>query len=90
MGGGVVGEVGLQRPMHVFDGRHGMLEVRTHSLPKSQERLGAPIIHVGSSGQIHWPPHGKPVVDIIVGVQRPVGRQGVSLPIVHLVTGGIL
>lgn len=90
MGGGVVGEVGLQRPMHVFEGRQGRFEVRTHSLPKSQDRLGAPIMQVGSSGQMHWPPWGTPDVDIWVGVQRPVGRQGASLPIVHLVTGGIL
>lgn len=37
---------------------------------------------------IHWPFHGCPHAEVMVGVQWDDGRQGRSSPMVHGVTGG--
>lgn len=38
--------------------------------------------------EMHCPLHGRPVIEVMVGVQCELGRQGRSLPMVHGMTGG--
>lgn len=82
--------MGVARGVRLRTGRHGHRGYADVLL--GAHGASFPTVHGVTGGGVkmlmHCPPHGTPLVHVMVGVQTAVGVQGASSPTVQGVTGG--